>query len=104
MVLKEVAKDAYQRLLHGWAESDTPTTAATPTTGQRGRPRKVSVGSSQLATPSSSAPSHSNCPINVTSLYTAIKAATVSAISVLIVHIYMYATNKEFLICNLRTS
>lgn len=78
VVLKGVAKDAYQRLLHGWAESTAPTNSTTmPTTSQRGRQRKVSVGSSQLATPTGSTPSGSRCPANVTSLYTTIKTSLV---------------------------
>ena len=82
MVLKGVAKDAYQRLLHGWARSTTPTTSTTtPTVGLRGRPRRVSAGASQLATPTGSTPSGGRCPANVTSLYTVIKTTLVSSLS-----------------------
>ena len=81
-MLKGIAKDAYQRLLHGWAKSTTPTTSTTtPTIGQRGRPRRVSAGSSQLATPTGSTPSSCKCPAIVTSLYTAIKTAIVSSVT-----------------------
>ena len=75
-MLKEIAKKAYQRLFQGWAESDT----ITPTTAQRGRPRKVSIGSSALGTTSSASVPMPNkkCPPDVTSLYHTIKAATVS--------------------------
>ena len=83
LVLKGVAKDAYQRLLHGWAGATTPTsTTTTPNISQRGKQRKVSVGSSQLATPTGSTPSGSRCPANVTSLYTTIKTSLVSSLKI----------------------
>ena len=106
MVLKGVAKDAYQRLCRGWAETDTPTTT-TPTTAQRGRPRKISIGLSLPATSSATPSSQptNKCPPDVIALYSAVKASTVSVcvcvFNVLLalvnihVHVHVYTVNER---------